>query len=191
MPKRRPEDPDAVLAPRVEVVPRRGLNRQEAARYVGISAAKFDELVREGLMPQPFRIGSRVIWDLRKVDDAFDALSEPEKANPWDDWDASSQAQSKASQKERLAKADAAKIQARKDTKRPATRIMMSEDYPGHPNVYDPTTLAERWRCSVQHVRNMIRRGELEAFLHGGVLTRISPATVIAYEKANTIHAKR
>ena len=69
------------------MVPRRGLSRQEAARYVGISAPKFDELVREGRMPQPFRIGSRVIWDLRQVDDAFDALSGFNEGTGWEDWD--------------------------------------------------------------------------------------------------------
>jgi excisionase family DNA binding protein len=72
---------------RVEVVLRRGLSRQEAARYVGISTTKFDELVREGEMPQPFRIGSRTIWDLRKLDAAFDLLSGPEETNSFTDWD--------------------------------------------------------------------------------------------------------
>ena len=32
-------------------VPRRGLSRYEAAMYLGISASKFDELVRDGRMP--------------------------------------------------------------------------------------------------------------------------------------------
>ncbi|WP_370875579.1 helix-turn-helix transcriptional regulator [Methylobacterium amylolyticum] len=89
MPKRRPEDPDAVAPIRVEVVPRRGLSRIEAARYVGISTTKFDALVREGQMPQPFRIGARVIWDIRKLDAAFDELSGPDTASltGWEDWD--------------------------------------------------------------------------------------------------------
>jgi hypothetical protein len=30
--------------------------------------------------------------------------------------------------------------------------------------VYTPRTLAQRWRCSDQHVRNLIARGELKAF---------------------------
>jgi predicted DNA-binding transcriptional regulator AlpA len=90
MPKRNLEDPGAVVPTRVEVVPRRGLDRQEAARYVGISAPKFDELVRDGQMPRPFRIGCRVIWDLRKLDAAFDVLSGPEETDSftgWEDWD--------------------------------------------------------------------------------------------------------
>lgn len=67
--------------------PARGLNRLEASRYVGVSPAKFDELVREGLMPPPKCIGTRRIWDLRQVDLAFDALPAEEDragANTWD-----------------------------------------------------------------------------------------------------------
>lgn len=45
----------------VEVVPRRGLKREEAAHDVGISTTKFDELVKDGRTPQPFRIDGRVI----------------------------------------------------------------------------------------------------------------------------------
>jgi hypothetical protein len=65
----------------------RGLSRGEAARYVGISPAKFDELVRAGLMPGAKRIGARRVWDVRAVDLAFDALPEDTAAdaNPWDD----------------------------------------------------------------------------------------------------------
>ena len=87
MPKRRLEDPDALAPTRVEVVPRRGLSRSEAARYVGVSMPTFDLLVGNGQMPQPFRIGRRVIWDLRKLDAAFDVLSGPEEGTGWEDWD--------------------------------------------------------------------------------------------------------
>lgn len=38
---------------RVVTSPRRGLRREEAARYVGISPTKFDELVTDGRMPEP------------------------------------------------------------------------------------------------------------------------------------------
>ncbi len=71
-------------------------------------------------MPEPFRIGSRTIWDLKKLDLAFDVLSGPEETDSfagWDDWDAASRGQSKAEQEERLAKADAERIQARKDAR--------------------------------------------------------------------------
>ncbi len=77
MPKRPSLDPEAAVPIRVEVVPRRGLSRHEAARYVGVSVTKLDQMVDEGQMPEPFRIGSRVIYDLKKLDAAFDALSGP------------------------------------------------------------------------------------------------------------------
>jgi predicted DNA-binding transcriptional regulator AlpA len=67
--------------------PRRGLSRYEAALYIGISTSKFDELVKSGTMPPPIHIGSRVIWDLRKLDDAFDALIQyaPDETDSWGD----------------------------------------------------------------------------------------------------------
>jgi hypothetical protein len=43
--------------------------------YVGISAAKFDELVGDGRMPIPVKIDGRKVWDIRSLDLAFDALS--------------------------------------------------------------------------------------------------------------------
>lgn len=61
----------------------RGLQREVAARYVGISATKFDELVNEGRMPQPRRIDGRKVWDRLELDDAFDALPHEAEENPW------------------------------------------------------------------------------------------------------------
>jgi predicted DNA-binding transcriptional regulator AlpA len=68
---------------------RRGLSRGEAAMYVGISAGKFDELVRDGRMPAPKRIDSRKVWDVRDLDVAFDALpseNQPAQGSTWDDF---------------------------------------------------------------------------------------------------------
>ena len=59
---------------RVEIAPRRGLSREEAARYIGVGATKFDEMVAGGRMPRPRRIDGRVIWDIRALDLAFDDL---------------------------------------------------------------------------------------------------------------------
>lgn len=55
-------------------LPPRGLSRGETAAYIGVSATKFDEMVRAGVMPPPKKVGSRNIWDLRKVDACFDAI---------------------------------------------------------------------------------------------------------------------
>jgi len=51
--------------------------------YIGISAGKFDELVRDGRMPTPRRIDSRKVWDVHQLDLAFDEL--PVEGNSWDD----------------------------------------------------------------------------------------------------------
>lgn len=71
---------------RSQTQPRRGLRRAEAAVYVGISPTKFDEMVDAGLLPQPKRIDRIVVWDVRKLDDAFDALpgGDSDVQNPWD-----------------------------------------------------------------------------------------------------------
>jgi hypothetical protein len=60
----------------VRPIPRRGLSREEAAMYIGISPSKFDELVADGRMPVPVKgVG---IWDSRRLDMAFDALKDAE-----------------------------------------------------------------------------------------------------------------
>jgi predicted DNA-binding transcriptional regulator AlpA len=63
----------------------RGLSRVEAADYVGVSVSLFDEMVKDGRMPQPKRINSRTVWDRRRLDEAFDALPDTDTKNPWDD----------------------------------------------------------------------------------------------------------
>jgi predicted DNA-binding transcriptional regulator AlpA len=52
----------------------RGINREDAARYIGVSPRKFDELVADGRMPKPRRVDGRVIWDRVALDVYFDAL---------------------------------------------------------------------------------------------------------------------
>lgn len=66
--------------------PRRGLSREEAAVYVGVSARKFDEMVADGRMPRPKMIDARRVWDSHKLDLAFDALPDDGEGtgNPWD-----------------------------------------------------------------------------------------------------------
>lgn len=62
----------------------RGLQREIAALYVGISPAKFDQLVDDGRMPKPKRIDRRVIWDRHELDAAFNELAHDEPVNRWD-----------------------------------------------------------------------------------------------------------
>ena len=64
----------------------RGLSREQAAAYVGISPSLFDMLIKDGRMPTPKRINARTVWDRLQVDAAFAALpGNDETANPWDE----------------------------------------------------------------------------------------------------------
>lgn len=63
----------------------RGLNRVNAAEYVGTGTTLFDEMVRDGRMPQPKQINGRVVWDRFALDAAFEALPDKGSRNPWDD----------------------------------------------------------------------------------------------------------
>lgn len=54
----------------------RGLNRVEAARYIGVSPGTFDKLVQEGLMPAPKKVRARLIYDRLAIDVSFSALGE-------------------------------------------------------------------------------------------------------------------
>jgi hypothetical protein len=65
----------------------RGLARAQAAAYIGVSPSLFDQMVRDGRMPSPKIVNSRVIWDRFKLDEAFAALPDRdggEADNPWD-----------------------------------------------------------------------------------------------------------
>lgn len=66
-------EPQRVRA-RDQRLPPRGLNREQAAAYIGIGASLFDTLVDEGHMPPPKVMGGRRVWDLHEVDQAFDML---------------------------------------------------------------------------------------------------------------------
>lgn len=65
------------LAPRL-------ISREAAAAYVNVSPTKFDEMVKERVMPRPKRLGGRrKAWDVRALDIAVDNL--PVEANDNDD----------------------------------------------------------------------------------------------------------
>jgi predicted DNA-binding transcriptional regulator AlpA len=68
--------------------PPRGLSREEAARWVGISPSLFDQMVKDGRMPEPKLINSRVVWDRFLLDQAFHDLPDrsPKDAAAGDDW---------------------------------------------------------------------------------------------------------
>lgn len=72
--------------PRADIIsyPPRGFDRDEAARYIGVGATKFDEMVSDGRMPRPKRVDGRVIWDRLKVEAAFSDLPDDKQVNPLD-----------------------------------------------------------------------------------------------------------
>jgi predicted DNA-binding transcriptional regulator AlpA len=51
-----------------------GLDRVEAAAFIGVSVTTFDLLVREGTMPQPRAIKARLVWHRAELEKAFSAL---------------------------------------------------------------------------------------------------------------------
>ena len=59
---------------KIRPVPRRGLSREEAAVYLGISPGTFDDLRKRGGVDLPRIIGGRKLWDIRDLDVAFDSL---------------------------------------------------------------------------------------------------------------------
>jgi len=63
-----------------------GLNRIEAAQYIGVSPTLFSRMVRRGDMPSPKRLSEgRIAWDRTALDLAFAALPMCETVdNPWD-----------------------------------------------------------------------------------------------------------
>ncbi|KAB2689713.1 helix-turn-helix transcriptional regulator [Brucella tritici] len=67
----------------------RGMSRAAAALYIGVGTTKFDEMVKDGRMPQPKRVDARVLWDREELDISFDNLpsedTQPSK-NVWDDF---------------------------------------------------------------------------------------------------------
>jgi hypothetical protein len=66
-------------------IPRRGLSRVEAAMYIGVSASKFDELVRDGRIGPAKILDGRKLFAIETLDEFFDALPEerPDKAEDW------------------------------------------------------------------------------------------------------------
>jgi len=71
---------------RTQCLPRRGLSREEAAMYLGISGSLFDELRATGQIEGPRLVKSRKLWDIRELDMAFDALpreNQPIEGGSW------------------------------------------------------------------------------------------------------------
>ncbi|MCV9961203.1 helix-turn-helix domain-containing protein [Pararhizobium sp. BT-229] len=59
--------------------PPRGLTAIDAARYLGIGLHLFSEMVKDGRLPRPKCLNSRVVYDRVALDVAFSALPEQER----------------------------------------------------------------------------------------------------------------
>ena len=67
-----------------QTVVKRGYRRFDAANYIGVSPSKFDQLVQDGRMPKPVHIDGCIVWDVRELDAAFEAIRENDTS--WDDF---------------------------------------------------------------------------------------------------------
>ena len=55
-------------------LPPRGIDRVEAAAYIGVSPSKLDQMVGDGRMPRPRAIDGRRVFDRVELDLAFSRL---------------------------------------------------------------------------------------------------------------------
>lgn len=68
-------------------LPPRGLNRVQAAAYIGVSPSLFDRMIADGVMPKPKRIWGRVVWDRLRIDEAFTAIPNDDDTPRKSIWD--------------------------------------------------------------------------------------------------------
>lgn len=68
---------------RFQTQPRRGLRREEAATYLGLSPSMFDLMVSDGRLPKPLKFGSASVWDMRLLDRQFDEPGDGGNDNEW------------------------------------------------------------------------------------------------------------
>lgn len=74
--------------PHITLAPR-GLRRDQAAAYIGVSPSKFDDWVSRSIMPGAGRIDGICIWDRLALDAAFNGLFEaPAPKSSHKSWDA-------------------------------------------------------------------------------------------------------
>jgi hypothetical protein len=66
------------VAARRDPYPPRLMRREAAARYLGMSPSKFDQLVKDGTLPSPARLGGMSLYDRHRLDAAADDLANPD-----------------------------------------------------------------------------------------------------------------
>jgi predicted DNA-binding transcriptional regulator AlpA len=63
------------LRGRAATQPRRGVDRDEAAIFIGVTLATFGQMVSDGRLPKPIELDGQFVWDLVQLDRAFDRLA--------------------------------------------------------------------------------------------------------------------
>lgn len=79
-------------------LPPLGVNREQAAELMGIGATSLDMLIEQGRAPQPRVVGSRTVYDVSELRQAFSQLphrtdgsnvvgldNSEKSGNPWDE----------------------------------------------------------------------------------------------------------
>jgi len=122
----------------------RGLPLPQAAAYIGVPIAVFEQLVRRGQMPGPKDIHGHILWDRVALDDAFGNLPD-------------------ASPDTELQVADA--------PGKGSKRTISPRDDPTRP--FTPADLAQRWGCDRGSIYSMIASGRIGHFKLGAKLVRI------------------
>jgi len=63
-----------------------GVGRDKAAALLDIGATLFDQLVSEGLLPQPRELRGRLVWDVDEIGEFFRRIPHrgDREENPWD-----------------------------------------------------------------------------------------------------------
>ena len=65
-------------------LPPRGLSREQAAEWWGVSPTSFDRGVADGRIPKAYRFYGRNLWDRLKLERAFSALdTDATDDHPW------------------------------------------------------------------------------------------------------------
>lgn len=67
----------------------RGLGREAAALYLGVSPSKFDEMRKDGRVGPARLIDGRKLWDVLDLDSAFEALPFEIREGDAGEWHAS------------------------------------------------------------------------------------------------------
>lgn len=141
------------------------MRKATAAAYCDLSVGTFEHEIVNGKLPSSFMLGGREHWDRRALDTAIDRLSgaaeEPEYLREW---------REKYDEPTRTTPT----VSSGADGRQALTDQ-------GRRYAYSTKTLAERWSCSAELVRKLVKEGKL-ARVPAGNLIRISADEVHRYE---------